>query len=267
MQRAAHQLLEKPPVFEDPIALRMFGDEGTAWLDRNLERYRSERSRAMRAFLVMRSRYAEDRLADAVARGVRQYVVLGAGLDTFACRNPHRGLRVFEVDHPLTQAWKRDRLRAQAIAVPESAIFAPVDFERQALAEGLAAAGFRADQPAFFSWLGVVIYLSRDAVAGTLRTVAACARGSEVVFDFSPPPDELDSAERSRHVALASRVAGIGEPWLSYYAPAALAAELQALGFSAPQHLGSAEMNDRYFHDRADGFRLYGSGRMMTAQV
>jgi len=212
MQRAAHQLLEKPPVFEDPIALRIFGDEGTAWLDRNLERYRSERSRAMRAFLVMRSRYAEDRLADAVARGVRQYVVLGAGLDTFACRNPHRGLRVFEVDHPLTQAWKRDRLRAQAIAVPESAIFAPVDFERQALAEGLAAAGFRADQPAFFSWLGVVIYLSRDAVAGTLRTVAACARGSEVVFDFSPPPDELDSAERSRHVALASRVAGIGEP-------------------------------------------------------
>src|SRR5688572_14393982 len=140
LQRAAHQLLETPTVFEDPLALRIFGAEGVAWLGRNLDRYRTPGSRSMRAFLVMRSRFAEDELARAVERGVTQYVVLGAGLDTFAYRNPHRGLRVFEVDHPSTQVWKRDRLREQSIAIPRSATFAPVDFEKETLAYGLRAA-------------------------------------------------------------------------------------------------------------------------------
>src|SRR6185436_10266000 len=149
LQRAALQLLETPPVFEDPLALRIFGAEGVAWLGRNLDRYRTNSSRFMRAFLVMRSRYAEDELARAVAGGVQQYVVLGAGLDTFAYRNPHRNLRVFEVDHPSTQAWKRRRLQEQSIELPHSLTFAPVDFETQTLADGLRSAGFRADRPAF----------------------------------------------------------------------------------------------------------------------
>ena len=157
LQRAAHQILETPHVFDDPLALRIFGAEGVAWLGRNLENYRSAASRSMRAFLVVRSRYAEDELARAYARGVRQYVVLGAGLDTFAYRNPHRRLKVFEVDHPSTQAWKRSRLQEQSIDIPRSLTFAPVDFETQTLASGLRAAGFRADRPAFFSWLGVTI--------------------------------------------------------------------------------------------------------------
>src|SRR6185369_5860728 len=107
LQRAVHQLLEVPRIFEDPVALRIFGARGVARLAQALERYRTDSSRAMRAFLVLRSRFAEDGLADAIRRGTRQYVVLGAGLDTFAYRNPHRGLRVFEVDHPTTQRWKR----------------------------------------------------------------------------------------------------------------------------------------------------------------
>ena len=267
MQRAVHQLLESPLVFEDPLALRILGAEGVRRLGRNLERYRSEGSRAMRAFLVMRSRFAEDRLARAYARGVRQYVVLGAGLDTFACRNPHRGLRVFEVDHPDTQAWKRARLAEQAIEVPRTAVFASVDFERQTLAGGLQAAGFRADRPAFFSWLGVTIYLSRPAVAGTLRAIAAMPRGSEVVFDFSPPPAELEPAERGGHARLAAGVARTGEPWIGYYSPGALEDEMRAGGFAAAKALDSAEMNRRYFHGRPDGFRLHGSGRIMAAQV
>lgn len=267
IQRAAHQLLESPRVFEDPLALGIFGAEGVRWLGRNLDRYRSEGSRAMRAFLVMRSRFAEDELARAYERGVRQYVVLGAGLDTFAYRNPHRGLKVFEVDHPDTQAWKRARLRDQSIAVPGSMRFAPVDFERQTLADGLRAAGFRADRPAFLSWLGVTIYLSRPAVAGTLRYVAALPRGSQVVFDFAPPPAELGEAERRGHDRAAAGVARTGEPWIGYFSPGALEDEMRSGGFAEARAIGSEEMNRRYFSGRADGFRLYGSGRIMAAQV
>jgi methyltransferase (TIGR00027 family) len=267
LQRAAHQLLELPHVFDDPLALRIFGAQGVARLARNLDDYRTAASRAMRAFLVVRSRYAEDELARAYARGVRQYVVLGAGLDTFAYRNPHRALRVFEVDHPSTQAWKRSRLHAENIELPKSLRFAPVDFETQTLAGGLGAAGFRADRPAFFSWLGVTIYLSREAVAGTLRGIAACARGSQLVFDFSPPPAELADAERSSHARLAARVASTGEPWIGYFSPGALVEELRAGGYAAAQALGGVELNQRYLSGRADGFKLYGSGRIMNAQV
>jgi methyltransferase (TIGR00027 family) len=267
LQRAAHQLLEAPTVFEDPMALRIFGAPGVRWLGQNLDRYRTGGSRAMRAFLVMRSRYAEDRLALAVARGVTQYVVLGAGLDTFACRNPHRGLRVFEVDHPSTQAWKRGRLKEQGIDIPRSLSFAPVDFETQTLADGLKAARFRADRPAFFSWLGVTIYLSKEAVAGTLRTIAAGVKGSQVVFDFAPPSSAISEQERAGRKRSAANVARAGEPWINFYSPGPLAEELRASGYSTARALGSEEMNQRYFRNRSDGFRLVGSGQMMTAQV
>jgi methyltransferase (TIGR00027 family) len=267
LQRAAHQLLETPRVFEDPVALRIFGARGVAWLGRNLDTYRTGRARAMRAFLVMRSRYAEDQLALAVARGVTQYVVLGAGLDTFAYRNPHPRLRVFEVDHPSTQAWKRSRLQEQGIGVPRSLTFAPVDFETQTLAGGLKAARFRADRPAFFSWLGVTIYLSKEAVAGTLRTIAAGVKGSQVVFDFAPPSNAIGAQERASRERSAAYLARAGEPWINFYSPGPFAEELRASGYSAARALGSDEMNQRYFSNRSDGFRLYGSGHMMTAQV
>jgi methyltransferase (TIGR00027 family) len=267
MQRAVHQLLETPRVFDDPLALRIFGADAVRWLGHNLERYRAAGSRAMRAFLVMRSRYAEDQLALAVSRGVRQYVVLGAGLDTFACRNPHPRLRVFEVDHPSTQGWKRSRLAEQSIAMPRSLTFAPVDFESGTLAAGLEAAGFRADQPAFFSWLGVVIYLSKPAVAETLRYIAARPAGSQVVFDFAPPAESISEYERGSRAVSAARVARSGEPWINYYDPAPFADELRASGFASAHYAGTGEMNARYFGGRADGFRLYGSGRMMAAQV
>lgn len=266
LQRAAHQLLETPRVFEDPLALRIFGARGVAWLGRNLDTYRTGGARAMRAFLVMRSRYAEDQLALAVARGVRQYVVLGAGLDTFAYRNPYRGLRVYEVDHPSTQAWKRSRLQEQAIDMPRSLTFAPVDFETQTLAGGLKAAGFRADRPAFFSWLGVTIYLSKEAVAGTLRTIAA-VKGSHVVFDFAPPSSAIGEQERASRERSAAYVARAGEPWINFYDPGPLADALRGAGYSKARYFGTDDMNQRYFRNRSDGFRLYGSGQIMMAQV
>ncbi len=159
--RAVHQILEYPRVLHDPYAIRILGPGAETELRAGLAKYQEARTRGLRAGMVLRSRYADDRFRAALARGVRQYVVLGAGLDTFAWRNqyPEHLLRIFEIDHPATQAWKRARLAEMGMAVPRALTFAPVDFERESLSEGLARAGFRTDQPAFFSWLGAAIYL------------------------------------------------------------------------------------------------------------
>jgi methyltransferase (TIGR00027 family) len=222
----------------------------------------------MRAFMAVRSRYAEDGLARAVESGTRQYVVLGAGLDTFAYRNPFSGLRVFEVDHPATQGWKRRRLEAARIPIPESMTFAPVNFESQTLAEGLARAGFQGDQKAFFSWLGVTPYLTRSAAMETFRFVGSLPEGSEIAFDYALPPDSLNLAQRLAFNALARRVAAAGEPFQTFFAPSALREELQPMGFGHFEDLGMAELNARYFDGRPDGLRVSGGlGRLMKARV
>jgi len=137
--RAAHQLFDHPRVLDDPLALAIIGSEAAEKLRSSQKEAESSIARAFRAFIAARGRYAEDQLAKAIRQGVAQYVVLGAGLDTFACRNPYPlGLRVFEVDHPATQAWKRESLQRAGIEVPQSLVFAPVDFERQQLAAELA---------------------------------------------------------------------------------------------------------------------------------
>lgn len=267
VRRAAHQLFDRPVVFPDLIALRIVGAETASRIDRAAED--EPVSHGLRAQVVARSRYAEDALARAVAAGTRQYVVLGAGLDTFACRNPHPAgrLRVFEVDHPATQAWKRERLDAAGIAAPDDLVFAPVDFERDTLADGLRAAGFDARARTFFSWLGVVPYLELDAVRTTLRVVAAAAPGSEIVFDYSLGPASLPAAERRAFEALAARVAVAGEPWRTFFEPAALADELAALGLAVVDDLGADALNARYFADRGDGLRIRGRGHLMHARL
>lgn len=269
MQRAAHQILDHPRILDDPIALRIIGAESEAALRSNLETYQTRMSLAVRAFVVMRSRYAEDALAQAVARGVRQYVVLGAGLDTFAYRNPFPDrLRVLEVDHPSTQAWKRGRLRETGIEIPRSLTFAPVNFERQTLADGLARAGFRTDEPAFFSWLGVVVYLTQTAVMQTLRLMASStAPGSEIVFDFLLPSSSLSEQQKRSREASARRVAALGEPWLTFLEPTSLAVELEGMGFAQVEAFGPQEANKRYFEDRTDDLYVRGSNHLMKARV
>jgi methyltransferase (TIGR00027 family) len=269
LHRAAHQLLDRPRVFDDPLAVRMLGAGLAKWLALNLDRYDTPAARAMRAFLVTRARHAEDELERAHAGGVAQYVVLGAGLDTFAYRSPYgERVRVFEVDHPLTQQWKRAHLQTAGIDVPRSLAFVPVDFEKDALARQLAEAGFDAQAPAFISWLGVTMYLTPDAVMRTLRFVAeSCAAGSAIVFDFSVPAAMLPAAQRLTRGAAAKRVAAIGEPWIGHFEPAALAEELRAMGYSAAETIGAAEANARYFAGRRDGLRVRGAaGRIMTAR-
>ena len=267
IHRAAHQFLDVPKILDDPLALRIIGTNAESALRANLWRF--QKSRFLRAFIALRSRYAEDELARAIQRGVRQYVILGAGLDTFAYRNPYPGsrLRVFEVDHPATQSWKRVRLREAEIAIPDSLTFAPVDFERQTLADGLNRAGFRAEEAAFFSLLGVVVYLTKTAVMETFKFVASLPAGSEIVFDYSILPSMLNESQRSAHESRASRVAAIGEPWITYFDPSSLASELRGMGFKQVEDFGPEEANSRYFKDRTDSLRISGSGRLMKARL
>jgi methyltransferase (TIGR00027 family) len=246
--RAAHQVLEGGRIFADPLALRILGDEAEAAV-REAEADPSKRR--MRLFIAMRTRFAEDALAVAVERGVRQLVVLGAGLDTFAYRNPFgESLRVFEVDHPATQAWKHERLIAAGIPLPASLTFAPVNFEHETLAEGLAAAGFDLEQPTFFTWLGVVPYLTEEAVWSTLTDIATLPHGAHVVFDYSDPPATFSPELKLEHDRRAARVAALGEPWINYFEAATLRTKLIQLGFSEIEDLGPPEISARYFPGR-----------------
>jgi len=269
MRRAAHQLFDRPTLFHDPLALRIVGAEAEATLRSDPRQFEGPVPRALRAFMAVRSRYAEDALARAVSGGVRRYVIVGAGLDTFAYRNPdpESALRVIEVDHPATQAWKRIRLAEGGIAIPRSLTFAPVDFEHETLAEGLARAGLASDEPTFFSWLGVSYYLTVNAVLATLAFVASMPAGSEVVFDFAGARQGEDGRERAAVDALASRVTAAGEPWLTFFDPVALADELRRLGFGNVEHLGPEEINARWFAQRTDRLRVGRLSHLMKAGV
>jgi methyltransferase (TIGR00027 family) len=270
MKRAAHQLLDDPKVFDDPVALRIIGKESASALQADPRQFEATPlSSYLRAFVAARSRYAEEELALGVQRGMRQYVILGAGLDTFAYRNPHpQGvLHVFEVDHPATQAWKRARLDEVGIPFPDNLTFAPVDFETQTLEEGLRAAGYDPGKCTFFSWLGVTEYLTTEAVMATLRFIASAPKGSGIAFDYMISPSLLTPAQRTRFDALARRVASAGEPWQAFFDPKLLTRDLRVMGFEYAEDLGPEEINARYFKDRKDGLQVGSLSHLMKAQV
>jgi len=263
MRRAAHQTLDDPKVFEDPLAVVIAGEpDGQASAEHPY-------SRSLRAFIAVRSRYAEDQLADAVERGIRQCVVLGAGLDTFAYRNPWRsaGLHVFEVDHPATQEWKRAQLREAGIAIPEEMTFAAVNFERESLEEGLLTAGFDKRKPAFFSWLGVTPYLSRPAFDATIEFIASMPTGSGVVFDFAIERRLLTPTQQLALDTMAALVARAGEPFQLFFDPAALVSDLARIGFGNIEDLNCDQINARYFAGRADGLAVSGGGHLLSCRV
>ena len=262
LRRAAHQLYDKPLVFKDPIAVPILG---SAYAE-ELRRTPRERpfSIAMRAHLVARSRYAEDNLARAVASGVKQYVLLGAGLDTFTYRNPWPELHVFEVDHPATQQWKRELLQASAIPIRQNLTYAPVDFERESLPEQLQQAGFDPTQPTYFAWLGVVPYLTLPAFRATVALISAQPPASGITLDYGQPRSALPFLEQLAHDSLASRVQQAGEPFQLFFTPREIAAEFSA--FQAIEDIGGPEINTRYFANRKDELRIRGSaGRFFSA--
>jgi methyltransferase (TIGR00027 family) len=260
--RAAHQILEEGRIFRDPLAVRILGGDAEA-IARDAGENPSRR--LMRIFIAVRTRFAEESLAAAVERGTSQLVVLGAGLDTFAYRSPYGDrLRVFEVDYPATQEWKRELLRAAGIEAPATLTFAPVDFEKQSLSEGLAAAGFDPARQTFFTWLGVVPYLLREAVWATLGFIAGLGGGSQVVFDYADPPETLSPEMREYHDERAARVREIGEEWVTYFEAEELREKLTALGFGEVEDLGPPQIAARFF-PRSTAATRYRGGHVVRA--
>jgi methyltransferase (TIGR00027 family) len=250
--RAAHQVLDAASILADPLATRLLGSDIEVSLEHARLSGRISRTHmsgpTLRWFIAARSRIAEDALNVAMNDGATQLVVLGAGFDTLAYRTPLASrLRVFEVDHPATQARKREMLAAAAIAVPQTLSYVAVDLERQTLADALQSIGFVAAERSFFSWLGVVPYLTEQAIFATLGYVAQLQGGAEVVFDYVNLAGSTAPASRPAHQALAERVAVAGECIQSYFDTAPLRAKLSMTGFRAVEDIGPELIAARFF--------------------
>jgi methyltransferase (TIGR00027 family) len=245
-QRAAHQLIDHGAILNDPYAVRILGEPE----DNVLQAFSNHPMASVgRLFTAARSRIAEDALSKAVERGVRQVVILGAGLDTFALRNPHVArIRIFEVDHPATQAWKRQRLVAAEVAPPPWLTFVPVDFELDDLRQKLSGAGFERTAAAFFTWLGVVPYLTRDAVEGTLGYIASIPN-SEVVFDYAEPPESWSEEVQAYAAARMAQLEKINEQQVGRFEPAGVAAILRSQGFEDVEDIRFQEVVSRFGRD------------------
>jgi methyltransferase (TIGR00027 family) len=265
MRRAAHQILDRPLVLEDPYALRILPPEAAAQVLAVSELEQQPFARAMRGYMSVRSRFAEDEFARAVARGVRQYVSLGAGLDTFAWRNPHReqAVRIFEVDHPATQSWKRSLMTLANLSVPPDTIYVPIDFECDSLEAGLGKAGLDVSQPVFFSWLGVVSYLTLENFRKTLRFFGSLPAGSGTVFDYSLPRSAVSEADARQLDELAARVAGMGEPFQLFFTPDEVADELASVNWKIYINLDAAGIRSRYYPDSKSQWSS--AGRLLSA--
>lgn len=254
--RALHVLTDPPPhVFEDTIGLALAAPPD-GWQQRP---DMSAFTRPFRASIVARARFVEDLVAEQAARGVAQYVILGAGLDTFAQRKPElaSGLHVFEVDQPATQAWKRQRLADLGYGIPPHLHLVPVDFEAgQRLWAELGHAGFEARKPAVVASTGVSMYLTEEANAAALREIAVLAPGSTLVMSFMLPI-EMNEAEMRPGIEAAARgAAAYGTPWLSFFTPDEMIALAREAGFREARHVSAAALNERYFAGRPDGLRL-----------
>ena len=283
--RAQHHLNDEPKLIDDPFAHRLLtAGEMAALTERRVREglamgippgdARTVLARTLRAvtpaaIVLSRARYTEDRLAMAVERGVGQYVLLGAGLDTFAFRRAdlRDRVQVFELDHPRSQAAKRARLAAAGLSDPPNLHFGTVDFERESVADALGRLPFRPDRPVVFAWLGVTMYLTAAAVDATWRAMrGVAARGSELVFDFLHADALSDTAPPGVRRVL-ERVRAVGEPVLSGLDPATLGAALGATGWMLIEQLGPAEIDRRYFATRTDGYRARPMGHLAAAGV
>jgi len=251
--RAVHQLLDAHPlILDDPAALMLLGEDAVRRIKKSHKHHRTLEARALRAHVILRSRFTEDRLAEAVERGIVQYVILGAGFDTFAFRQPvwARNLKIFEIDQSATQAQKCARLSEAGMAVPSNLRFADIDFERESLREGLIRNGVSMTRPTFFSWLGVTMYIQEEAIDAVLRTVAGFQEQSEIVFTFTQPPDLLSGTESKFHSSLSKVVTDAGEPFVSYFTLSAIEGKLRDAGFKNIAFLSNEEAEKRYFCKR-----------------
>lgn len=266
--RALHREEPPPWVLDDPLALELAGEDGADIRDRIRTELPPESLLAFCRWVCVRARFHEDRVDRGLADGVNQYVILGAGLDTFAYRksDPTGRLRVFEVDHPDTQRWKQARLVELGVKPSVEVVHVPVDFERQTLRAGLEDAGFDFASPAVFSWLGVTMYLTLDAIKATLRTIGEAARGSSVVLTYNLPQDALRGLGAQTEAVLARIVAEMGEPMVSLFRPTEIEDLLRDLGYDSVEHFGPDEAKSTYFPGRSD-VRFGGAQRIVAATL
>jgi methyltransferase (TIGR00027 family) len=263
--RALHLEVDAPPhVIEDRIGL-LLAAPGEEWRQRpDMNEYATP---GVRASIVSRARFLEDLVTEQADRGVGQYVLLGAGLDTFAQRRPEIASRItiFEVDQPGPQAWKRQRLVELGFGIPDSLRLVPVDFETTTWWDGLLANGFEADEPAVVASLGVSMYLTREATAATLSQSATLAPGSTFAMTFMQPVELVDPAERDMHRATNAAARASGTPFISYYAPDEILAMAREAGFTAARHVSAADYTQRYFAARTDGLEPFTTEELLVA--
>ena len=266
--RAVHQLIdEEPKILNDPIVLRLLDASTLDQIRLNPSKFQTRSMKALRSHIVMRSRYTEDRLAEAVGRGVHQYVILGAGLDTFPYRQPQwaRALHIFEIDHSASQRSKHERLALVGIEVPSNVELVACDFETTSLRDCLRKSSFDFGKPTFLSWLGVTMYLSADAINEVFRFVNSLPRSSEIVLTFASPAST--AKEKCPEPSIAAFAAAHGEPWLTRFDSNDLAHKLCELGFSTVSFLSTSEADTRYFQGRRDGLSVPRKVGIVTAAV
>lgn len=287
LMRALHTRGDPAPLLDDPWGDRLVPETVRASLrERAMARLdptartaaspdkvldAAMRANAAYADVVLRSRYTEDALKAAVARGITQYVIVGAGFDSFLCRRPAwaEGLHIYEVDHPATQELKRERLRQCGIAESDTVHFVAADLSEETLQSALARSSFQPTQPTFFSWLGVTVYLTREANLATLRAIASCApAGSELVFTYL---DEAvlqpGHAGTEAFNTMRSHVSSVGEAFLSGFDPATLEALLLETGLQLTEDLGGDQAVARYDAAGVNGLRWAGAGHIAHAHV
>jgi methyltransferase (TIGR00027 family) len=266
--RAMHLEVDQPPfVLEDRVGRHLAAPDAN-WRDR--PDMHPVGTRGFRASMVSRGRFIEDLVEEEVAAGVTQYVLLGAGLDSFAQRRPELSarLRVFEVDQPDTQAWKRRRLVEEGFGIPDSLRLVPVNFESgESWWNGLCAAGFESDLPAVVASTGVSMYLTKDATASMLRQLAALATGSSLAMSFLLPPELLDENDRAGLEASARGARGSGTPFVSFYSPDEMVALAREAGFREVERISSTLLVERYFAGRADGLRPSSGEELILART
>jgi methyltransferase (TIGR00027 family) len=267
--RAAHLIVDSPPlIFSDTVAYSLLGDQAEDLVGHHRAHGDHPILAQVRATATVRSRYTEDRLAEAADRGVTQYVILGAGLDSYAYRaGPASGIRVFEVDHPATQEWKRRLLAEAGITVPDTVTYVPIDLETESLSEIFTRGELDTSRPAFVNWLGVTMYLTGEAIGETLATVGGLAPGSEIVLDYILAPELRDPAARAYTDSVASRSAEQGEPWLSAFRPEELSALLRERGLGPVEHTRHREAVDSALWERTDALRPSNSSALARATV
>ncbi|MBG0827135.1 class I SAM-dependent methyltransferase [Planomonospora sp. ID67723] len=267
--RAAHLVVDQGPfILHDTVAAPLLGERAEELIGYHRQYGDHLILSGTRAQVTSRSRYTERRLADLTRRGLEQYVVLGAGLDTFAYRSEPGGrVKVFEVDHPATQQWKRGLLAAAGIAHPDGLTFAPADFEADDLMLNLAGAGFDPSRPALVSWLGVSMYLTEDAVDATLATIGRLAPGTELVMEYALPPSLRDERGSAFADFALPAAAERGEPWLTFFTPGDLSTVLKQHGLETADHVRQADSVDPALWRRSDTLRPADLCRLARATV